>query len=283
MGYAPPGIQFAPQPTAAVHILDYIGQHPTIEDREISGAESLFKAVPSVPKSQDYIVIFHCEPAPGRWGDDVLRETEMLFRKARLVFGFLSPEWLTTFRHFDFSKINYYQTPWGFDPKVFHPVKMKKRFVCLMTGYVAEAEYLEAVYWAARQVGGEVIHIGGPVGLDRRPGYMRYEGVGDRQMREFYSESYYVNAIREPYGFELPGIEGAACGAQPIYLDLPCYRYWFSDIGLFVDPGEVWDGLKRIFEMGIRREGLTEKVKGFEWGKIASRIWRKILESAARF
>jgi len=278
VGYAPLKVQFVNSPHEAdLHILDFIGQHPTIEDRELNPTTGLMRSVPSLPKCRNYIIFYHCTAPPG---SELLElDYRSLFENAVLVVSYLKPEWTWEWGQLDWSKIKLFHTPWGYEPGVFYYNGESKDILCLMTGYVSVTEGLEAVWWAARQVGGEVVHIGGWIGLDGKPGYKRYEGISDQQMRELYSRSIYVNAIRAHHGFEVVGIEGAACGAQPIYLDLPCYRYWFGDIGLFVPPGEVWDGLKRIFETRSGRSGLIKKAERFAWKNIAPRIWEEILKS----
>jgi len=278
--YSPAEVEFVNTPKEAdLHILDFIGQHPATEDRELNPKTGLMREVPSLPKCQDYIILYHCAPP----GSELPRlDYRPLFENAKLVVSYLKPEWTGEWGKLDWSKIRLYHTPWGYEPGVFYYNGETKDILCLMTGYVAETEGLEAVYWAVRQVGGEVIHIGGSIGLDGKPGYRRYENISDTLMCELYSRSIYVNAIRVHHGFEIVGVEGAACCAQPIYLDLPCYRYWFSDIGLFVPPDEIWDGLRRILEMRPWREDLMEKVRRFEWKNIAPGIWEEIIMEVRR-
>jgi len=275
--YAPPGVQFVNSSHEAdLHILDFIGQHPTIEDRELNPRTGLMRSVPSLPKCRNYVILYHCTAPPG--SEFLEMDYRPLFENARLVISYLRPEWTWEWGQLDWSKIEFFHTPWGYEPETFYYSGETKDILCLMTGYISETEALEAVWWAAQQVGGEVVHVGGSIGLDGKPGYRRYEGISDQQMRELYSRSLYTNAIRAYHGFEIVGIEGAACDAQPIYLDLPCYWYWFHDIGLFVPSDGVWDGLKRIFKTRPRWEGLTEKVRKFEWRNIAPRIWEEILK-----
>jgi len=274
--YAPPGLEFVDSwEEAYLHILDFIGQHPTVEDQELNPLTGLMREVPSLPKCHNYIILYHCTAPPG--SDLLEMDYRPLFEGAKLIVSFLKPEWTWKWGQLDWSKIELFHTPWGFEPETFYYNGESKDILCLMTGYISETEGLEAVWQAAHEAGGGVVHVGGSIGLDNRPGYKRYEGVSDQQIRELYSRSLYVNAIRAHHGFELCGIEGAACNAQPIYLDLPCYRYWFDDIGLFVPPERVWDGLRMVFSRRPRISGLLEKVRRFEWGGVAPKIWEQIL------
>jgi len=264
---------------ADLHILDFIGQHPFIEDRDLNPHHGLMRNVPSLPKCDKYILLYHCTAPPGF--ALLHMDYRLLFEKACLVVSFLKPEWVWKWGQLDWSKIKFFHTPWGYDPDVFYYNGENKDILCLMTGYVDITEGLRAIYEEGRRVGGTIVHVGGSIGLDGKPGYKRYENIDDKLMRELYCRSEYVNAIRAHYGFEVVGIEGGACLAQPIYLDLPCYKYWFSDIGVFVPSSSVWNGLRQVFERRPKQENLTEKVKRFQWNKIAPQIWEQILNSVS--
>jgi len=285
MEFAPEGVGFVEDPGRAdLHILDFIGQHPAIEDRELHPETGLLRDIPSLPVCENYAILYHCPPGPANVdplsGVPHLKlDYHRLFEEAKLVIGYLNPTSEAPWGNIDWSKVNYFMTPWGYDPKIFHYDGERKDIFCLMTGYVKETEALDVVYTAAKMYGGYVVHVGGNVGLDGAPGYRRYEGIDDAFMRELYARSQYVNAIRLEGGFEVVGIEGAACHAQPIYVDEPCYRRWFDDIGIFVDPHNLFDGIAEVFKLKARREGVAEKVKRFEWRNIAPKIWEKILEA----
>lgn len=279
--YAPPGVVLTDSPRGAdLHILDFVGQHPEIEDRVLHPQTGLMRDIPSLPVCRNYVIIYHCPPPAGpvETAEKEFAELDYrpLFENAKLVIGFRDPAEEGGWGKLDWTKINYFLTPWGYEDHLFFYAGEEKRILCVMTGYVSEPEALREVWAAARIAGGTVVHVGGSIGLDGMEGYMRVEGISDEELRRLYASSLYVNAIRKEGGFELPGIEGAACGAQPIYADLPCYRRWFDDIGLFVDPAEVMEGVARIFTMKVRREGIEEKVRRFEWRKIAPRIWEEV-------
>ena len=276
MDYAPKEVKFVERPQEAdLHILDFIGQHPRIEDRELNPKTGLMRSVPSLPACPKYVLLYHCSPPPESWLLDL--DYSELFANALLVVSYLKQEWVEPWGNIDWSEVEYCLTPWGYDGRIFKNFNKPRNILCLMTGYVAETERLIEVWSAAAIAGEEVVHVGGHIGLDGKMRYRRVEGIDDKGFVDLLQRSKYVSAIRYPYGFELVGIEGAACGAQPIYLDLPCYRYWFGDIGLFVDPAEVMEGLARIFAHRVRREGIEEKVKRFEWSNIAPGIWEEIL------
>jgi len=101
------------------------------------------------------------------------------------------------------------------------------------------------------------------------------------------SQSRYANALREEEGFELMGIEGMLCGARPIYYDLPCYRHWFDDFGLFIPPGQ--DAVKelvKIFDpcfmnnpgIQVTPEEKYNVINTFRWRTIGDNFWAKVLQ-----
>jgi len=64
--YAPLGVKFVNTPAEAnLHILDFIGQHPTIEDRELHPETGLMQEVPSLPQCRDYVILHHCTAPAG--------------------------------------------------------------------------------------------------------------------------------------------------------------------------------------------------------------------------
>ena len=92
---------------------------------------------------------------------------------------------------------------------------------------------------------GYISHVG--ANMRYGPGYVHYENVPDETMAWLYSSSKLSVGLRRIEGFELPIIEGAACGAVPVAFDLECYRHWFNDIAIFIDhEGDVERQLSNI-------------------------------------
>jgi len=275
--YAPPEVSLADKPSEdAVHILDFVGQHPTVEDRVLHPTTGLMRSVPSLPVSSKYVIIYHCPPMLEF--RKYVSEYRSLFEGSRLVFGTYEQSYVYPYD----AKINYYRTPWGYDPKVFYPRASEKKYLALTTGYVIQDEYIDWIAYACKIHDKSMVHIGGRNvidGLYAIYGSLKishYEKISDDDMANLYSSSWFTNAMRGILGFELPAVEGYACGSQPILLDLPCYRYWFNDFGVFVNSR---DDVVDVLSKPIYVTPKAEVLERFKWENIAPRIWEKILES----
>lgn len=165
----------------------------------------------------------------------------------------------------------YLQMPLGYDPNVFFMGNGMKKYRAITTGYVdgPGAEFISDVWRAF----GNVLHIGANLALGE--GYNHTERISDSQLRSAYQASEYVVSLRDVEGFELPIIEGAACGALPVALDLPCYRRWFPATTLFVRPTHVLEDLKRIAEQPAN---YSPAVGRFEWSNVMKDFWKEILK-----
>jgi hypothetical protein len=273
--YAPPDVEFVDKPEGAVHILDFIGQHPTIEDRVLHPT-GLMRTVPSLPVSQKYVIIYHCLPPP-----DFLKyvsEYRRLLEGSMLVFGTYDKSHIYP----PDAKINYYRTAWGYEPEVFYPRGSEKKYLALTTGYIIPDERIDWIAYACKLHGKPMVHIGGRNVVDElRATYgglniTHYEKISDDNLANLYSSSWFTNAMRELLGFELPAVEGYACGSQPVLLDLPCYRYWFSDFGVFVKSR---DGVVDVLSKPVNVTPKAEILERFKWKNIAPKIWERILDA----
>jgi glycosyltransferase involved in cell wall biosynthesis len=291
--WRPPEVEFVDWPTQdAIHILDWIGQDPEVEDAVLHPKDSLFKEVPSLPRTEKYVILYHIwnvnyhAPEARKRVRDKLAALNRIFTNAALVITY-SP-YLTKYHpvinpvEIEWEKVNAFVTPWGYDPDKFYNMCLPRDYLVMATGYVAETEFIREVYEAARRAGGRMIHVGGDVGIRDVDNYERREGISDDEMLMLYNRSVYVNAMRDTVGFEVVGVEGLACGCTPIYLDLPCYRYWLDGMAIFVPPSRygMVERLEEIFRRGLTvavdRRRLREK---FSWEYVAPRIWRAILEA----
>lgn len=172
--------------------------------------------------------------------------------------------------------------PLGADEEVFYPMASPKGYTALTTGYVAETEAIWEVYLAARQVGGDVAHVGGlgsPGG-----GFFRYENVSDDTMRQLYNSSRFVSALRRGEGYEMPGVEALFCGVRPIIFDRPD-QDWFRPYSITIREGSfdtVYNQLVRVFSdepEPISPEERAEIVGLLSWEAIARRFWARLLET----
>lgn len=167
---------------------------------------------------------------------------------------------------------DYLRMPLGFDPNVFYPDSQRpKLYRAVTTGYMdgPGAEFIKDVWRAF----GNIMHIG--ANFDLGEGYHHAERISDNQLRTIYQSSEYVVSLRDVEGFELPLIEGAACGALPVALDLECYRKWFKPTTLFVRPDHVLEDLKEIAKQPAN---YYPSVKQFEWTNVMKNFWKEILK-----
>lgn len=177
---------------------------------------------------------------------------------------------------------NFYHAPIGLDSWVFHtvPPRPERPYAFMTSGYVGETECAFEVAEAVRRVDGLHFHLGPTLrGLD--PLVTRCElGLTDDQLASMYRLSRYVAGLRRVEGFELPVIEGLACGARPVVFDRPHYRYWFEPWAEFIPEGswdEVVGALERLLRGPARPVTATEAAiatAAFDWARIAPEFWR---------
>jgi hypothetical protein len=185
----------------------------------------------------------------------------------------------------------FYLAPLGIDASFCEEPRDEKRIIGVVTtGYVtgAGAEAIEEMMWAAHEAGLQTIHIGPqPVGLTRRvpPSWRSMHGITDTQLADIYRHAKWVSGLRHVEGFEMPVIEGLACGARPIVFDRADMRQWYDGHAVFIDELDdrvaLTEQLKNVLRdcpspvtMPERREVLAK----FDWKTIARGFWSAILE-----
>jgi len=257
---------------AYVEIINFIGQHYKTLDVDLK----LFDDYP-LPRKDKYFIILHCPPPPELLDEDY----RTIFENSTGVISYIPPDMLN-FGKVDWDGINYLTTPWGVDTHVFRVLQgATKEYDILFTGYVKETEAHEEIMEAVVEKELSAVHIGGSEGFETYEKYTRVENISDYELVVLYNKSRYVSAMRHGIGFELPGIEGAFCGAYPIYLDYPIYRYHFSDVfEIFLPPNkeELVEKLKDVLTRRPPNIYMSKLIK-FDWWFIARKIWRFIEES----
>jgi len=281
--YKPKDVEIVNNPrNADVHILDYVGQHPKIQDKKI------MSDIPSIPMCKKYIIIYHCHPAVPCSFEKELSE---LLKNALLVIThtryltFYDPIY-SPFPNINFDKINWFVTPWGFDPDIFYPSNppLPKLIDVLTFGLVDESEKLSDILKACKLSKKMLLHLCGyscnSININDYERYVKCGYVNDDTLRFFYWISKYTCAFRMHIGFELPILEALACGSTPIVLDFPCYREHFKDIAIFISPDRIVDELVKVLNMGkVLHVSFDFVRKRFSWEYIAPNIWEKIIES----
>ena len=157
------------------------------------------------------------------------------------------------------------------------------------SGYVSapNAEAIEEVWIAAKKLNIPVIHLG-PKNVAGMHAYSDEIGsnypsfhneISDRHLCYLYRSSIYVSGLRHIEGFELPALEGLSCGARPILFDLPCYRKWFTNRGIYVKEShgeELINQLVEIFSrkpLEVAQSCRDEVIRKFSWKAICEGFW----------
>jgi len=269
IGHSPPGILFVDRGEPdVVHCLNWVGQNP----REHTARCEIIQGVPTLPLTSRYIVFVHV-------GNSHYRDLDPFYQ--RILAGALL---VVTYDReiLGYEGSNVLETPWGFEPSIFFREGWSRGYKVLATGYVADSEAIDACYDACIQLGVRICHVGGFIrNLPRHSLYERLEGVPDPLLRRLYSSSEYVSGMRREGGFELPVIEGYACGAQPIVFEHPTMRKWYSDFALFVPNlprGDLAEVLVDIFKHPRSLNPRPDILERYSWEPIIARIWTRLSE-----
>lgn len=182
---------------------------------------------------------------------------------------------------------HFYHAPMGVDGGIFYPAAGSKKFTVGTSGYVAESEAVRECYDAAvARTGGRMFHLGPNQRLGEGVTYAHH--IPDAKLAECWSACRYVAGLRRGEGFELPALEGLACGARAVCFDAPHYRDWFGEHAEYVpeaDAAAVTDALEALFRGPYRQVTPQERdhvARQFSWARIAEGFWAALAESLQR-
>lgn len=199
-----------------------------------------------------------------------------------------------TWSYFDLRDLlpagaRFYLAPLGVDP-VFRGNGAARYVGVVTSGYDSgpQAEAIEEVADAALRAELSVYHVGPEEVAGMAPRHERTwqsgQSIADEDLARIYGCARWVSGLRRVEGFELPVIEGLACGARPIVFDRPDMRRWYEGHAVFVPECAgpelverlvaVFDALPEPVSLGERRAVLAK----FDWGVIAGEFWRQVLE-----
>lgn len=184
---------------------------------------------------------------------------------------------------------NFYRAPMGLDPVFRRPFSNGHRDVGVMTsGYVNGhgQEAIEEPIVAAHQRGLTQLHLG-PIPEGLTPGVkLNYAyDIGDTELVSLYQRTKWVAAMRFVEGFEMPAIEGLACGARPIVFDRPDMHHWYDGHAIFVPEcsGQALiDALTPIVGSDpnpVTSEERAAVLAKFNWRTIVGGFWSAVKES----
>jgi hypothetical protein len=194
--------------------------------------------------------------------------------------------------YYDLSSImpthaNFYYAPLGIDSafRADFDAKVERKIGVVTSGYVngPGAEAIEEMVFAAHENGLFAVHIGPvPVNLTREmPSTWRnLFNISDTQLANIYQHAQWVSGLRHVEGFEMPVIEGLACGARPIVFDRADMRSWYDDYAVFVKEDETLSAqLSNVFATAPKEVTATERervLRQFDWSTIVTGFWDKI-------
>lgn len=262
--YAPPGTEFlqSPEPDA-LHVINWIGQNP----REHTKRCEICQAAPTLPLTPKYLIMLHLDNPHYPQHEESFRK---LLEGAQLIVTY----------HGDYVRYagcHVLETPWGVDLEIFKVLGIPRIFTILTTGHDADQEAIEAVRRACLHSYNSVIHIGGDL---RRPWISptshRRENVSDQELCTCYNQSLFASGLRREGGFELPTIEGYACGCQPINFDHPVARKFFDDFSMFVPNVRDEELIPHLIRCFHSYRPITPDPKilaRFSWENIMARVW----------
>jgi glycosyltransferase involved in cell wall biosynthesis len=265
--YAPPSVQIVDRfPNEAdLRVLHVIG--PGVYD--------------DMDPNQPHAIIQYCLESAGydrvKWS--------LIWQRAKLVWSYFDLTERGGGELFDF-----YHAPLGID-RIFaacHPNGSRRDIGAMSSGYVSHpaAEAIEEVAIAGANVGIQIVHLGPDrvEGMATRPrGWVSLLGISDEELRDLYTRTEWVSGLRHVEGFELPVIEGLACGARPFVFDRPDMRMWYEGHAVFVPEchgEELTEELTQLLRHQPAPVSEAERQKvldTFNWERIATGFWERLL------
>jgi glycosyltransferase involved in cell wall biosynthesis len=186
------------------------------------------------------------------------------------------------------SDANFYYAPLGIDSafRSDYDRDAKRDIGVVTSGYVngSCAEAIEEVAHAASRAGLKTVHIGPiPINLTRElPNtFSNAFNISDFQLASIYRRAQFVSGLRHVEGFEMPAIEGLACGARPIVFEREDMRSWYDDCAMFVyEDASLETNLEAIFKQGAAVVTPAEResaLRRFDWQRIIDGFWQSVL------
>jgi len=234
------------------------------------------KALSQRIKNKPFVLFLYCFGCPvGHAKNSAF--FKWIFDNAKMIHTYL-PLDIHGFGGYDnihYSPIGYNHESYYYSPTI----KQKKSIMA--TGYVSSYEAIEEVYSAAQKSNNVMHHVGHNFRWDKKT-YKHYEKIPDKTMRDLYLQSKYISGLRRGEGFEIPVLEGAACGARPLVFDNPHY-YWFEKFAIFIEESDFDSVRQQIYDIIIRDEDVTveEETRNyiretFAWDVVAPLFWQAL-------
>lgn len=195
---------------------------------------------------------------------------------------------LATWSYYDLPAPRFYRAPMGVSHEFALPFTEGPRDVGIFTsGFVTGpgAEAIEECCLAADALGLKSLHLGPrPSGMRAGVTCNSTGIISDQLLAHAYRRSRYVSGLRFVEGFEMPALEGLACGARPIMFDRPSDRYWFGDHAHFVPECHGEELVERLIAVLEEQPEIVDErerqavLERFNWTTIAVGFWQRIME-----
>lgn len=185
------------------------------------------------------------------------------------------------------SLAKFFYAPMGLDQAFIPEPILTDRKLVISSGYVngPGAEAIEEIALAAHNVGLATVHIGPvPTNLTRTlPSSWKYlYDITDAQLASLYAHARWVSGLRFYEGFELPALEGLACGARPILFDRADMRQWYDGHGVFIPECagiSLIQHLITVFQNPPEPVSPQERahiITRFSWRTIVNDFWKRL-------
>lgn len=183
-----------------------------------------------------------------------------------------------------------YIAPFGVDLGVFRPHGVPRDVGIVTSGPSNHSEAIQEAAAAAYKSGLTTVHLGPweVAGLNAAiPGRSIVNSITDNELAALYSRARWVSGLRYFEGFELPVLEGLACGARPLAFDTPDNRQFYGDHAVYVPvcQGEqLVQELAAVMAAPPREVGvqeLNDVALRYDWERLAIGWWQA-LEAACK-
>jgi len=233
----------------------------------------------AISKSPEYAVLQYCyrsaNGSPEQWNE--------VWKNARMVWSYYGdlpvPE-----------GTNFLHSPLGVDTSVFRWNPAPRCRAVVTTGFVSGpcAEAIEEVAVAALRSGFEVVHIGPTDVVGMNPRISRHKdwnalgGISDARLAEIYQNAMWVSGLRHVEGFELPALEGLACGARPILFERPDMRQWYDGMADFIPECHGDELIQHLLELFKSRPVTVDPAvydiisHELSWDCFAKTFWKEL-------
>lgn len=237
------------------------------------------EALEVFPKNKPFAAIQYCTG-----GGEDLSAWRPLWERAALVWSYYDLA-----AHMP-SDARFYRAPMGIDPVFRQPSRPwppGRDVTVLTSGYVngKGQEAIEEPWRAAQALNGVATHLGPrPDGVsDDLRMSINYK-LSDDGLRRLYHRCKYIASLRYVEGFEMPAVEGLACGARPIVFDRPDMRHWYENHALFVPECSgppLIEHLRQAMSFEPRPVAPEERASvlaRFDWRAIVGGFWSRVKE-----